>query len=58
MSCFNNSQFDRIRARQVDEYTDPPTRRLSAYDREQLEHMGLDESDLPGIVPAFMGGEE
>lgn len=46
MSCFNNSQFDRIRARQVDEYTDPPTRRLSAYDREQLENMGLDESDI------------
>lgn len=46
MSCFNNSQFDRIRSRQVDEYTDPPTRRLSAYEREQLEHMGLDESDI------------
>lgn len=56
--CFGNNDHDRWLSRLTDEHTDPPVRKLSAWEKEKLEELGLDESDLPGTVPAFMGGEE
>lgn len=47
--CFNNSPHDRWIESQVDAYCGGHEYRrskLTAHDKEQLEYMGLDESDI------------